>query len=123
MKKLFENHMFWIVLLSWPIGLGVLHFLSSTYTIHRTIGWGWDITSLMEQVIVFCILILGYGIVYFTGRKTNLYLSVLHSLVLLALFFSDMLSFELTLLYTLQVGSLVLFLTNVFSSKKLAMAQ
>ena len=57
------------------------HNSSNTWNLNRSIGWGWDFTNYVFWIglfssFPFVIYTLGYGFLYFRGRKPNLILSL-----------------------------------------------
>lgn len=84
-KIIFERGMFWIIFIPFIVVITGLVEVG-TYGINKTVGWAYDIPDLQVIIVGFltfsCLLFLvGYGILFFSGIKTNLNLSIIHFIV------------------------------------------
>lgn len=119
MKKLLEINMFWGLLILSVIQ-ALCHFYG-TSSLNRTIGWGWDITnlfwwstpSLLYSMIVFTI---GYGILYFSKRKTRWLLSLFQIILLLQAMITPTNNFEVSMIFVIL--NWIVFRLNIATNKK-----
>ncbi|MBR9847633.1 MAG: hypothetical protein GYB35_16720 [Algicola sp.] len=83
--------------------------------INKTVGWAWDIIGWVYFVKVYFIpiFIIGYGILALLKYSTHKSLSISH-LIIIALTFilDDTISITLNIIVTLNLISLILFLSN-----------
>lgn len=119
MKKLLELYIFWVMLILSKLAL-IYTYCFGTWDLNRTIGWGWEITnfiwwimpSISCSIIVFTI---GYGILFFTNKKTKFFLSFLQIFLLLIYLFIPFHQFEL--LIFIVILSWIVFILNMANSE------
>lgn len=98
-----------------PVYVGV-----GSWDLNRTAGWGWDVPGFIHWFFsafrwLLLIFAVGYGIVLFSGRRTDFYLSVLHFFLML-LCFVPLVSVRLSVGYSILL--VLVFALNLVRSFK-----
>jgi hypothetical protein len=127
MKNFLEKNMVWVTMILMIVLslFQVYYTLTSTWTLNRTIGWGWsyydynylmDITAtcLFYSIPLFTF---GYGVLYFLKRRTVFVFSILHLFLILLIAFYT--SFHLLFSIFLLNLSWLVFSLNIYKSKKI----
>jgi len=118
MKKILKPKMLWIMLL---ILLYVIKFpkwlILGSWQMNRR-DWG-DLSNFvwwyhLYSITSLIIFIIGYGIIYYLGKRTNRVLSILHVVFIVFYILLPMAHYELELV----LGALVWIIFNLLFSKK-----
>ncbi len=120
MKKLFEEYLFWIILVIGLLKIGSSFLWVRTYNLNQSIGWGNDITNFvwLGGYLPSIVFVIGYGIIYFTNRRTVYPLSIIHIVVILVNLFLWIPPAYSVLEKLLYYGSWVIFILNMVYSKR-----
>lgn len=107
--------MLFILILTKSIQIWASYF--GTWNLNRTIGWGWNPMMIFFQYLEnpYLLFTFGYGLVYYFGRSVRYYLGLLHLVVILL---SLLILNPESIHFTLIIISWILFLLNLFLSKK-----
>lgn len=122
MKNIFEKRMMWIVLVFILISIWNTVWIShGTWDLNRSIGWGWDITNFLFWISFYNFLLLlinliGYLFLLILKRRTNYFLSILHSVLLVLSFVIFQFEIEIVVFY-LFILVVVFILNLTFSTK------
>lgn len=121
-KWIFEKGMFWVLVLVFFI----MNYFTSFEVrgINKTVGWAFDRSNqwVINGFLVFVswlVFITGYGVITLLRKKTNLNLSIAHSIT----FVMTLIAGTLTDLYSIEVLvvnsiSIFVFILNVYSTFK-----
>lgn len=121
-KWIFEKGMFWVLVLVFFI----MNYFTSFEVrgVNKTVGWTFDRSNqwVINGFLVFgswLVFILGYGVIMLLRKKTNLNLSIAHSITfvmtLIAGTLRDLYSIEVLVVNSI---SIFVFILNVYSTFK-----
>ena len=121
-KWIFEKGMFWVLVLVFFI----MNYFTSFEVrgVNKTVGWTFDISNqwVINGFLVFVswlVFITGYGVITLLRKKTNLNLSIAHSITfvmtLIAGTLRDLYSIEVLVVNSI---SIFVFILNVYSTFK-----
>lgn len=116
-EKLFERHMF--LLIGILLIARIFYSKSITWNLNRTIGWGWDLTNFFwwNAFNINLVYLLGYGVLWFLERRTHLYISVSHFVLIILLMGIINKNSSPLIFQIIYLLAILLFVLNIVTNK------